>query len=97
MIIISKAEFLTRTRLDHETVELWIGEEWLVPVQTDPEVAFTEADVSRAGLIRDLTADLGVNAEGVGIVLHLLDQVHSLRRTLADVLHSAREQGLDRS
>ena len=92
MIIISKTEFLARAQLDSETLELWISEEWLIPAHPDAEVAFTEADLARARLIRDLTEDFGVNAEGVGIVLNLLDQVHGLRRTLAAVLQSTREQ-----
>jgi chaperone modulatory protein CbpM len=33
-------------------------------------------------LIRDLTNDLGVNAEGVGVILHLIDQMHGLRGAL---------------
>ena len=92
MMVIGKAEFLARAQLDSETLELWIGEEWLVPAQAHADGVFTEADLARARLIRDLTEDLGVNAEGVGIVLHLIDQVHGLRRTLADVLQSVREQ-----
>ena len=36
--------------------------------------------------------DLGVNAEGVGVVLNLVDQVHGLRNVLAEVLTSARER-----
>ena len=39
-------------------------------------------DVARAQLIRDLTGAMGVNSEGVGIILSLLDQIHGLRRTL---------------
>ena len=97
MIIISRTEFLTRTQIDSGTLELWIAEEWLIPAQTDTEIAFSEADLARARLIRDLTEDLGVNAEGVGIVLHLLDQVHGLRRTLTEVLQSVREQSSKRS
>jgi hypothetical protein len=38
--------------------------------------------VARAQLIRDLKDDLGVNDEGVGVILNLVDQVHGLRRVL---------------
>ena len=38
---------------------------------------------------REQTMFLAFFAEGVGIVLHLLDQVHGLRRALAEVLKSA--------
>ena len=42
--------------------------------------------VGRARLIQDLKTDLGVNDEGVDVILHLLDQLHGLRRAL-DQLH----------
>ena len=91
-MIISKLEFLDRAQLDHETLEVWIEEEWLVPSGTATELAFSEADLARAKLIRDLMQDLGVNDEGVGVILNLLDQVHGLRRALADMLRSARQR-----
>jgi hypothetical protein len=33
-----------------------------------------------------------VNNEGLGVILHLLDQMHSLRRALAATLESARDR-----
>jgi chaperone modulatory protein CbpM len=91
-MIISKQEFLDRAKLDREILEVWIEEEWLVPSGTTTEVAFSEADLARAELIRDLMQDLGVNEEGVGVILNLLDQMHGLRRALADTLRSVRER-----
>jgi chaperone modulatory protein CbpM len=35
-----------------------------------------------------LMRDLGVNREGVGIILNLLDQMHGMRRALRGVLES---------
>ena len=52
---------------------------------------FSEAYIARARLIQDLMEDLGVNSEGVGIVLNLVDQVHGLRRVLVDVLQSSQK------
>jgi chaperone modulatory protein CbpM len=91
-MIISKQEFLDRARLDRETLEVWIEEEWLVPSGTAPEVAFSEADLARADLIRDLMQDLGVNDEGVGVILNLMDQLHGLRKALAGTLQSVRQR-----
>ncbi len=88
-MIFTTMEFLARAQVDRETLEIWIEEEWLAPSET-PERAFTEIDLARAQLIRDLMDDLGVNAEGVGVVLNLVDQVHGLRNVLAEVLISAR-------
>ena len=85
-MIITKPDFLTRAKLSHETLEVWIEEEWLIPSRTEDGVAFSEADLARARLIRDLTDDLGVNAEGVSVALHLLDQIYGLRRAMAEML-----------
>jgi chaperone modulatory protein CbpM len=86
---VTRQEFCARAALDGKTLEIWIEEEWLIPDRTASEPIFSEADVARANLIRELIDDLGVNAEGVGIVLHLLDQLHGLRRAMAEVLKSA--------
>jgi chaperone modulatory protein CbpM len=43
-------------------------------------------------MIRDLKSDLGVNDESVGVILNLVDQVHGLRRVLAEVLRSVRSR-----
>jgi chaperone modulatory protein CbpM len=88
-MILTRQDFLAHANLDRQTLEIWIEEEWLIPVRTDSDLTFSEADLARAKLIRDLIDDLGVNSEGVGIVLHLLDQVHGLRRALSEVLKSA--------
>ena len=93
-MIISKLDFLDRAQLDHETLEVWIEEEWLVPSGTATEPAFSEADLARAKLIRDLRQDLGINDEGVGVILNLLDQVHGLRKALADMLQFVRERSV---
>jgi chaperone modulatory protein CbpM len=93
-MIISMMEFLYRAQLDQETLEVWIAEDWLVPGGTAAELLFSEADLARAELIRDLKHDFGVNDEGVGVILNLLDQVHSLRTALAEVLQSVREREL---
>lgn len=82
-MIYKRTEFLQQTGLDDQTLELWLSEEWIIPAQADQDVAFTDADLARARLIRELTGDLGVNEPGVGVVLHLLDQLHSLRRALS--------------
>jgi chaperone modulatory protein CbpM len=90
--MITQRDFLERARLDPATLTIWIEEEWLVPGRADRELAFTEMDVARANLIRDLKDNMGVNDEGLGVILHLLDQMHSLRRALAHTLKSARDR-----
>jgi chaperone modulatory protein CbpM len=84
-MMFSTAEFLERAQLDQATLEIWIEEEWILPVPEAADRRFSEVDLARVQLIRDLMDDMGVNAEGVGIVLRLVDQVHGLRRALAEV------------
>ena len=88
----SKQEFLVRAHLEGETLEMWIREEWLIPGQSAGQLTFSDADIARAQLIRDLRSDLGVNDEGVGVILNLVDQVHGLRRVLTEVLRSVRSR-----
>lgn len=91
-MIISKLDFLYRAQLDQETLEVWIEEEWLIPSETAGEPAYSEADLARAKLIWELKHDMGVNDEGVGIILNLLDQMHSLRKAMADMVPSIQER-----
>ena len=88
----STQEFLVRAQLERETLEVWIQEEWLIPGQSAGELTFSDADIARVQLIRDLKTDLGVNDEGVGVILSLVDQVHGLRGVLTEVLRSVRSR-----
>ena len=81
-MIMNKQEFLTSAGLQVQTLELWLDQEWLIPDQTSAEMTFSDTDVARAHLIRDLKGDFGVNDEGVDVILHLVDQLHGLRRAL---------------
>jgi chaperone modulatory protein CbpM len=91
-MIVTRVEFLNRTKLSQHTLDVWIEEEWLVPEATDAELTFSEADIARAQLISDLSEELGVNSEGIGVILHLLDQMHGLRSALASLVESKRSK-----
>ena len=90
-MIMNKQEFLTHAGLQVQTLELWLDQRWLVPNQTSAEMTFSDTDVARAHLIRDLKGDFGVNDEGVDVILHLVDQLHGLRRVL-EQLHGALQE-----
>jgi chaperone modulatory protein CbpM len=79
-------EFLLRARLDPDTLETWLEAGWLQPSRDGTAQRFSEVDLARARLIRDLEKDTGVNDEGITVVLELVDQVHGLRRTLHSLL-----------
>ncbi len=77
-----KQDFLTHAGVRVETLDLWLEQRWLIPEQTSDETNFSDVDLGRARLIQDLKTDFGVNDEGVDVILHLLDQLHGLRRAL---------------
>ena len=79
-------EFRLRAQLDEATLAAWIDAGWLSPGRTDAEPGFSDIDLARAQLIRDLRDDLGVNNDGVAVILDLLDQIHGVRRTLREFL-----------
>jgi chaperone modulatory protein CbpM len=91
--MISAQEFLIRARLEQHLLETWLEAGWLVPPQTEPEPMFADVDLARAQLIRDLHDDFGVNDEGISVILHLIDQMHGLRRSMQGLLEEMRAGG----
>jgi len=85
-------EFLLHARLESDALDDWIEAGWLLPRRETEAQRFAEIDVARAKLIRDLQQNCGVNEEGVGVILDLLDQVHGLRRVLRNVLSAVNAQ-----
>jgi chaperone modulatory protein CbpM len=51
---------------------------------------FSDVDLARAQLIHDLREDFGVNDEAVSVILHLVDQMHGLRRSMQELLNEMR-------
>jgi chaperone modulatory protein CbpM len=86
--MLSEKEFLEQAQVTQITLRAWISEEWLCPAQTAGEPTFSDMDLARARLIADLTRDMGVNDAGVGVILHLIDQLHGLRRAMTELRDS---------
>jgi len=85
-MIINRLEFAERVHIDQTTLDVWLGEQWLLPSRSMTDMEFSDIDLARATFILDLQRDLGVNAEGIGIILDLVDQMHGLRRALGALL-----------
>jgi chaperone modulatory protein CbpM len=81
-------EFVIQARIDVQTLEAWVEAGWLVPRRHEAGPHYSEIDVARAQLIKDLN-ELGVNDASVPIILDLVDQLHGLRRALREVLTAA--------
>ena len=76
---------LIDTQFDAEAIEAWIEVGWLLPHQNG-DSPLSEIDLARAQLIHDLKHDLGVNDEGIPLILDLIDQLHGLRRVTRELL-----------
>jgi chaperone modulatory protein CbpM len=88
-------EFLFHAQLSDAEIEAWIAAGWLKPQRSNQGAAFSEIDLARVQLIRDLQQDFGVNDDGVAIILDLIDQLHGLRRSLRDLCQAVGSQPTD--
>ena len=84
--MIKRQDFLLLIRIDDSTLVEWLKDEFLSPYQVENDFIFSEIDVARAHLILDLQNNMGVNNPGLSIILHLIDQMHSMRRLMSDVV-----------
>ena len=82
-------EFVLHARIDAETLDTWLEAGWLAPRRDKSRTHFSEIDLARAHLIKDLN-NLGVNDAGVPVILDLVDQLHGVRRVLRELLSAAR-------
>lgn len=91
----SEEEFASHVRVDIARLRVWLDEGWIVPARIGGTAVFGEVDQARAALIRDLDVMMGVNDEGIGVILGLVDQLHMLRRDfdmMVEALKAARAQ-----
>lgn len=91
----SEEEFAARVHVDMNTLRVWLDEGWIVPGRIGGKVIFHDVDVARAALIRDLDDLMGVNHEGIGVVLRLVDQLHMLRRDFDMMVEALRAAGVE--
>ncbi len=83
-------EIIAEVEVSDSEVSEWITENWVLPIEEDGLLLFDEADLARVKLIVELRRDLEVNDEAIPVVLRLLDQVYSLRRTLEELQEGVR-------
>ena len=84
-------EFAMRGRINANVLDKWVEAGWLIPDEIDTRRRYSEVDLAWAHLIRDLL-DLGVNDEGIPIVLDLIDQIYGLRHMLRELLSTIKAQ-----
>lgn len=85
-------EICAYLQIDVTVLDLWIEQHWLVPEKANGSRVFRQADLARGRLILDLVGPMGVNDDGVDVAMNLLDQLHSLRGKLAELLTALRAE-----
>jgi chaperone modulatory protein CbpM len=68
--------------IENGRLDVWIEAGWVCPRRMGGKTLFSAMDRARIELILDLAGPMGVNDEGVAIILDLLDQIHGLRQAL---------------
>jgi chaperone modulatory protein CbpM len=86
------SNFLSHTHIDVQVLENWVEAGWLSPRKETDRGGLSDLDFARALLILDLQKNMGVNDEGIAIILDLLDQIHGLRRKLREIISAAARQ-----
>lgn len=72
-------DFARELPIANGRLKVFIERGWISPPILGGQAVLREIDVARALLIVDLADVMGVNDEGVDLVLDLLDQLYSLR------------------
>jgi chaperone modulatory protein CbpM len=78
--MMDRIEICHHVGIEWPELRFWIESGWIY--QAGGIAGFTEADEARARLIKDLNGRMGINREGIAVILDLLDQIHGLRRLL---------------
>ena len=88
--VVNLVQGLTVRRL-----RVWIRRGWIAPEAQSRGAVFSDVDIARLKLIRQLKTDLAVNNEAIPIVLSLIDQVHGLRYELRSLARAVEAQQPD--
>lgn len=75
-------QVLVLCRLERGVLETWIAREWVLPARENDAWLFSDADVARIEMIRDLSHEMELNEDAIDVVLPLVDQVYGLRASL---------------
>lgn len=78
-------EIVTLYAVERTEVTAWVAEGWVRPSPTPGGGEFDAVDEARIVLIHELRHDLQIEHEVVGIILSLLDELHTTRQLLLTV------------
>ncbi|WP_377848561.1 chaperone modulator CbpM [Bosea sp. UC22_33] len=84
--MIDQLEPTRRLHVDDDRLQTFIDRGWISPSVREGQCVICDVDVARAALIVDLVDDMGLNEEGVDLVLDLLDQLYGLRSAFGHLI-----------
>ncbi len=86
-------EFCAVLSIEETVCEAWVERQWLMPATgSGGGRHFRQVDVARGRLLLDLERAMGVNEEGIDIIVHLVDRYYGLRLTFADLVTAINAQ-----
>lgn len=88
-------EFSRLAGISSTAVQTWTKAGWICPRRTRSGQRFSTIDLARVQLILDLRGPMGVNDEGISVILHLVDQIYALRSALHGVSTRTIRNGSD--
>ena len=78
--MIPLAEVLHLCGIERAELTLWIERRWVLPLASDGDFLFSDADLARVQMIAEFRNDLALDDEVMPAVLGLVDQLHATRR-----------------
>jgi DNA-binding transcriptional MerR regulator len=80
VVLMSRSVFCSISGVSERELASWEREDLIAPVQVEREsgqleALYTQDALRRARVIRTLADELEVNIPGIGVILHLLDQM----------------------
>lgn len=90
--MIDHKEFARDLHLEMTRLDVFIDRGWISPLIVDGRPFFRDIDLARAELIADLANEMGINDEGIDVVLNLLDQLYSLRFACSKLFDALEDQ-----
>ena len=88
-------EYCQQLKIETTTLSVWVEQRWIIPLADGNAQLYHDADIARGRLILDLIDQMGVNENGVDVVMALIDQVHGLRGKLQALTDAVRDQDYD--
>lgn len=84
--MMKQSELVSKLEISQVTLESWTAEGWVRPSESEDGWLYSEVDVRRCRLIRELRDELDIDDSAIPVVLKLLDQLYGLRRELRNLV-----------